>query len=240
MRLRAASISRKGPESTCNEDALLVDTVNGLFAVADGIGGSSNGEIASRTSIVCLRSAWANRADAGAGDGVLAVLQAAFAGANSAIIASARQSNLTMGTTLTAVVIQSGMLYLAHCGDSRAYLFTQSATRRLTEDQTLVADMARRGFLTADDALQHPKRNVLTGCLGRHENFRLQTGTCVFGAGQTLLLCTDGVFSVIDDADIARCVKRSHGLDRLIDAALKAGSQDDMTAVIVSAEGDLP
>ena len=166
MLLESASISRQGSGSRPNEDALLEDPEHGVFAVADGVGGSSHGEVASCTAIQCLKKAFSGPKGGIPAERAQLVLRSAFLDANAMILEVATESAQKMQTTLTAAVFAESAVYLGHSGDSRAYLVAEDSVEQLTEDHTLVAEMVRNDIITEEEAWDHPHRNVLTGCLG--------------------------------------------------------------------------
>ena len=173
MRLRAGASSDVGRLRERNEDSFVVK--DPLFAVADGLGGHLGGEVASRLAVDTLTS------EAGADgpeDGLADRLRAAVHQANSAVAErAANDTRLTgMGTTLTALVAGRDRIYLAHVGDSRAYLLRDGDLRLLTEDHTLVHKMLLEGEINEQEAETHPHRSILTRALGVDGNVQVDEG----------------------------------------------------------------
>ncbi len=235
MKLDSASISRQGVRTSVNQDALLASPVDGLFAVADGMGGGDCGETASRLAIACLQRVIGNGARPSAGL-MDARLQKAFSLANRAIYRQGSRMHRQMGTTLTVAALVDGVCYVGHLGDSRAYLVTEDEVRLLTRDNRLVADMVRGGLLTESAAEVHPRRNILTGCLGLQRDCTIQVNNCPWTRKAKLVLCTDGVTDWISGEEIDRHL-RSEGPSSLVESlpalARAAGSTDDLTVVAV-------
>lgn len=218
-----------------NEDAYLVNPP--LFAVADGLGGHQAGEVASSIAIERLLAEAPRLADAKA-------LARAVRAANGAVIqaADAGQGRAGMGTTLTAAMIDGVRIALAHVGDSRAYLLDQGALTQITQDHSMVADMVRNGTLSAEESRFHPNRSVITRALGSDPNMLVDTFEVDAAPGDRLLLCSDGLTSMVDDREIERILGEApsaeEAVDRLIEAANDAGGQDNITVVVAEIGGD--
>jgi PPM family protein phosphatase len=234
VKLRAGAASDVGRLRERNEDSYLVKEP--LFAVADGLGGHLGGEVASRIAVETLTS------EAGADgpeDGIPERLRAAVHRANGAVAERAsKDSRLRgMGTTLTAFVAGRDRVYLAHVGDSRAYLLRDGDLRLLTEDHTLVQRMVREGRLTPEQAEIHPQRSVLTRALGIEDDLEVDQATVEVAADDRLLLCSDGLTSMISDEDIRKILggydDPQGASDALVEAANAAGGQDNITTVVV-------
>lgn len=237
MIFNTASISRKGHGNRVNQDALLEDAGRGIFAVADGLGGFDHGETASRMAIESLECTFADQNDCLQEGGVALRLQEAFLVANNAILNVEEETGRKMGTTLTAAVITGKTCYIAHSGDSRAYLLKDHNLRQLTKDNRLVADMVRSGLIAELDAESHPRRNILTGCLGLYELYRIQVKSYPWAENSKLLLCTDGISDCVSQQDIAQHMLEDKSplsiAEELLLLALNNGSKDDVSIVVV-------
>jgi PPM family protein phosphatase len=237
MKLRAGTSTDVGLLRERNEDSFVAEYP--LFAVADGLGGHLGGEVASRVAVETLTEATKT---AGPDDGIPDRLRAAIHRANVAVGERAsKDPRLTgMGTTLTAVVAGSDRIFLGHVGDSRAYLFRDGELRALTEDHTLVQRMVREGRLTPEQAEIHPQRSVLTRALGIEDELEVDQATVEVTAGDRLLLCSDGLTSMVDD-EVIRKILAGHddpqaASEALVEAANAAGGQDNITTVVVDVE----
>lgn len=233
MTLSWASATDVGRVRENNEDSVWPDPGAGVgtrplvVAVADGMGGHAAGEVASRTAIEAAISVGGN---------ATVRVQAA----NVAVIDTAsRQSRLSgMGTTLTlAIVTDDGAVDLAHVGDSRAYLFTPDGMSKITTDHSYVAEMIEAGKLTAEEAETHPYRSVVTRGIGLDKAVSVDTHTLTMTPGSRLLLCTDGVTAMLDDATLAEVVgahdEPAAAVAAVIEAANLAGGVDNISAVVV-------
>ncbi len=230
----AEGLSHIGLVRRKNEDAFVIDTVNGVLAVADGMGGHQAGELASQLAITELLKfiRQHNYPD------VPGMLLHAFQQANRAVFEQARQQAVLagMGTTMTAVLVRAGMAHIAHVGDSRAYLFRQGEVTCLTTDHSLVAELVTQGSLTPDEALIHPKRNMLTRAVGVDGHVDVEMMTVSLSPGDYLLLCTDGLSSEVTALEMAKLVytadSMSGALQSLVNLALQRGGRDNITALL--------
>jgi serine/threonine protein phosphatase PrpC len=230
VKLAAASATDHGLVRSNNEDAFLIDDQRALFAVADGMGGHRGGEVASHTAIEALRAAVANGTP----------LHDAITRANAAVIArAAGNDELTgMGTTLTALIAIGGrQLLVGHVGDSRAYILHDGNLHRATDDHSLVEELVREGRLTPEQAESHPQRNIVTRALGVDANVDVDLYTLDIEAGDRIVLCSDGLTTMVRERDIERLARTETDPQRLADAlvgaAVSAGGEDNVTVVVV-------
>jgi PPM family protein phosphatase len=217
-----------------NEDGFL--TLEPLFAVADGMGGHRGGAVASRVALEVLGEM---EGDSMSGDGVADGLADMVTRANDAVLERASEEPRLsgMGTTLTAVVVQSGKIHLAHVGDSRAYLLRDGNLRQLTEDHSLVQRMVKEGKLTPQEAEIHPQRSVLTRALGVEPDLQVDKDAVEVRTGDRILLCSDGLTTMVPEEEIQRIVAEhedpQQAADALVSAANQAGGVDNITAVLL-------
>jgi PPM family protein phosphatase len=242
--------SDPGLRRSSNEDSHRCRPEIGLFVVADGMGGHVAGEIASRIAVETIESfieetqqidrnrTWpfpfepdlslaANR------------LKAAFRLANRRIASAVAESQELRGmaTTASAVLLGETDACVAHVGDSRVYVLREGALRQITADHSWVEEQVRAGTLTASAARQHPWRNVVTRALSGGEDPEVDVTQVTPAGGDRYLLCSDGLFGVVNDARIADLLAGEGPLDevcrRLIDAANEGGGPDNITALIL-------
>lgn len=230
MRIDAGATSDVGHLRTGNEDSFLVDDRLELYAVADGMGGHNAGEVASATALEALRAAVASGK----------ALDAAIVIANSAVFEKAATDRDLdgMGTTLTAVaILGESTLLIGHVGDSRAYRIRDGALEQLTEDHSLVEELVREGRLSPEEAEVHPRRSVITRALGIDPNVEVDLYTIDARTGDRLLLCSDGLTTMVRDDDVLRIAQLEKdprlAADRLVDAANEAGGDDNITVIII-------
>ena len=219
-----------------NEDSLLVAPP--LFAVADGMGGHAAGEVASEIAITVLGEKAPHTPDA-------AALGRAVEDANRAVILAAneKRGRAGMGTTITAAVLQKDRLVIAQVGDSRAYLLHQGRLQQLTRDHSLMADMIEAGRLTPEEARTHPNRSVITRALGSDPRMVPDLYEITVETGDRLLLCSDGLSSMVEDSAIESTLARTRDPQRcasmLVNEAIAAGGYDNVTVVVVDVAGQI-
>ena len=223
-----------GQQRRHNEDAYYARAP--VFAVADGMGGAQAGEVASHTAVEAVAAGLPE--DGTPEDRLAAVVQRA----NEEIFRMSREddSRAGMGTTLTAVHVGERDVAIAHVGDSRAYRLRDGELSRLTEDHSLVEEMRRRGQLTAEEADEHPQRSIITRALGPEPEVVVDTRSWAARDGDVLLLCSDGLTSMIPEAQVGEILREATGLEQagraLIAAANRAGGRDNITVVLLRLE----
>lgn len=217
-----------------NEDAFFPESDNAsdgpvVIAVADGMGGAAAGEVASRLAIDASTGT-----DATDGD-----LRQLLDRANRAVLeaAQAEPAYAGMGTTMTLARFGAdGLLQIGHVGDSRAYLVRDGELRRLTTDDTVVEEMVRAGVLSEDEARIHPRRHLITQSLGM-DDIVVQAIEEQLVEGDRVLVCSDGLTSMIDDDAIGDVLTHAEtpadAVWLLIDAANAAGGHDNTTVAVV-------
>jgi serine/threonine protein phosphatase PrpC len=222
-----------------NEDAYVVDPP--LFAVADGMGGAQAGEVASRLAAAAFRE-YREADELQPEERVRAIIKEA----NRRIYERARRDSEVsgMGTTVTAALLSDGRVVIGHVGDSRAYRIRDGRLEQLTDDHSLVADLMRSGRLTPEEAEGHPQRSVITRALGTDPDVDVDTLVVEAEAGDLFLLCSDGLSTMVSEADMLRTVERAGSLDDaardLVRAANKGGGEDNVTVVLFRVDGDEP
>jgi PPM family protein phosphatase len=207
-----------------------------LALVADGMGGHAAGEVASALAADVVRRLYYDL------DGPIPqVLANAFAAANRAIIEYAQEHPECrgMGTTCTVLAFRDSQAWLAHIGDSRAYLLRDRHLTQLSEDQTLVAKLVSEGTITQAEADHSPMHNVILQALGTTSNIRPMIGAkgLPLQSGDVLILCSDGVSNMVPDDKIAEVASRlppQEACDALIEAALAAGGHDNASLGVFS------
>jgi protein phosphatase len=228
-----------------NEDALgiLPDTYEPaaaergyLFAVADGMGGAEKGEVASQLAVDTLFSAYYGAAPSIAPP---ERLRQALVTANDAVHHEGQTLEFgMMGTTLVACLVLDNSVIVTNVGDSRAYLLRGGALRQLSEDHSLVAEQVRAGVLTPDQARRSAQRNIITRAVGHQPNVEVDLFQLApVLPGDVLLLCSDGLHGLVEDAELLRIGVRSADIGQaaanLIAAANNRGGHDNITCLLV-------
>lgn len=221
-----------------NEDSMLA--VDGLFAVADGMGGHKAGEVASRLAVETLQDEFTS-----AGTDVLVT---AVQESNRVLVErSASDTELTgMGTTLCAMALVDAegrdAIAVVNVGDSRLYLMSDGELTQVTEDHSLVATLERQGRLSRAEAAVHPQRNILTRALGIDANVMVDSWEILPMVGDRYLICSDGLFNEVDDNRLAATLRRladpSDCAKELVRLANEAGGRDNITCLVVDVIDD--
>lgn len=231
-----------------NEDSFLVDKKLNLFIVADGMGGHAAGEVASQIAARTVRDVLAREREMlhefEAGHGginrtdVLRLLESAVQQACTAVYSEGQrdESKRGMGTTIDALLLIGSRGFIAHVGDSRVYLYRQSAVHQLTEDHSLINELLRRGRLTREqiDKLQY--KNAVTRAVGVYESVEVDTLDFDVLKGDRFVLCTDGLTEYLEEAELARLFGETPDAElaqRFIDLANERGGKDNITAVVI-------
>lgn len=241
-----AMLSDVGLVRSINEDSVTFvvpsesqdpENRNGILLVADGMGGHSAGEVASAIAAEVVRRCFFELKGA-----VPDILATAFAAANKAIFDYGQEHPecAGMGTTCTALAIRSDKVWLGHVGDSRAYLLRRGELRQLSEDQTLVAKMVREGTMTPAEAKTSEHNNIILQALGTAPEIdpEIWSDGLPLSAGDTLVLCSDGLHGLVDDVVIAEVAGRyapAEACQELIRQALRAGGHDNVSVGIFRA-----
>jgi len=233
--MKYATFTVRGKGRANNEDCLCVLPEAGLFMVADGMGGHLAGEVASKIAVEAVADYLLQKR----GLPPEARLRGAIAYANSKIYADScrREEHCNMGSTIALVWQQQERLYLAHIGDSRIYYFNREQARQLTHDHSLVGQLLREGAITPAQAINHPKKNVLTRALGVEASVQADLQVFELPMPGFLLLCTDGLSSYLPMTgvlpQVAAKVRPEQMLPVLAELAKEAESRDDITCVLL-------
>jgi protein phosphatase len=258
LRIRSAGLTDVGRKRQGNEDSFAVVSDLGLFVVADGMGGHAAGEVASRLAVESIE-----RHISGSDPRKEPTVPASFRTvreeesslpaparrvlnairlANQEIVRSVRRnsSQKGMGTTVVIAYVRGDRAFVGHVGDSRAYLLRGGAIRLLTTDHTFVNEQVRAGTLTPDEARRHPARNILTRAVGSQEEVEPDIVEETLRPGDFILLCSDGLTTMVEDADILKTVlghpdDLQAGCRALVELANARGGDDNVTVVLLRA-----
>lgn len=230
-----AADTHRGCVREYNEDCYHADPEIGLWLVADGVGGHADGELASAITSAVTTSTFRRTRD------LVEAIKAAHEAVLQAI--EARNGTSNMGSTIVAIAFDDMDYRIAWVGDSRAYLWNGDL-HLLTRDHSYVEALIDKGAITPEQALHHPKRNVITRCIGitAKDGLRVDTVTGTLAPGQRILLCSDGLNDELSQAQLAAVLGQPHAPDsqvaELLQAALDAGGRDNITVLIVEAKHD--
>jgi protein phosphatase len=244
--LRWGAVTHEGQLRTQNEDNHYAG--DGLFVVADGMGGHLAGEIASEMAVARLDERLP-AGQVGSRDDLVAAINEANVDIYNASLHNPDQAG--MGTTLTAIAVvddplDGEVLAVANVGDSRGYVLRHGRLRQVTVDHSFVQELVAEGAITAAEARHHPRRNIVTRALGIEPYVRVDSWTMPIIRGDRFLLCSDGLVDEVDDSVIQELLAMHRedptaAAQALVDAANASGGRDNITAVVVDVlEGDDP
>ena len=253
LRISADAQSDVGRKRKGNEDALCLNDEQRLYVLADGMGGHEAGEVASRVAVDAIAEfveltggnqeiTWPFGLD----DTISYEgnrLKTAVRHANTRVIEATRESAEYegMATTVAAVLVDGDIANLAHVGDSRIYLWNGESIEQLTRDHSWVNEQIENGAISPEQARSHPLRNVVTRALGGRADLVVDIQSRRMAAGDMLLLCSDGLTTMIPDDGIARILRESDGdvaraTTALVSEANERGGEDNITVVLLKFE----
>lgn len=226
--VEVAQLSDTGLVRAHNEDRAFA--VAPLLAVADGMGGAKAGEVAAQMTVDALSRT-------GPAPSVDQVVEA-IDDANREIreLSQSDPDHAGMGTTITAILVGEDGVTALHVGDSRAYVMRGGQIRQVTEDHSLVGELVRQGQLSAEEAERHPSRNIITRALGAEVKVAVDRVPLALESGDVVLVCSDGLTTMIDADDIVRIVSGARSLrsaaEALVEAAIAGGGTDNITVIL--------
>lgn len=247
--LEAYAASQSGPEHAVNEDTYFVSEDVDLYVVADGMGGQSAGEVASRMAVDVISNFVRQSEDSDeitwpfGIDPELSLngnrLQTAVKLANRKVWKQAddQEEYLGMGTTVVAALFDRDRVTISSAGDSRAYRIRHGEIEQLTEDDSWIQVTLSQGLTSAEQAREHPMRNLVTKAIGAEEVIEPQLVEERVENDDLYLLCSDGLYKCLDDAALLECVVEHDDLEqavhRMMENADSDGADDDVTVLLI-------
>jgi protein phosphatase len=250
VRITCQALSDVGRKRKGNEDALFLNEQQRLYVVADGMGGHAAGEVASRVAVDAIAEfveltggnqeiTWPFGLD----DSISYEgnrLKTAVRHANSRVLEATRESAEYegMATTVAAVLVDGDVANLAHVGDSRIYVWSEGEIQLLTRDHSWVNEQIENGAISPEQARSHPLRNVVTRALGGRPDLVVDIQSRRMAVGDMLLMCSDGLTTMVPDDEIARVLGESKGdvsdaVKTLVGLANERGGEDNITVVLL-------
>ena len=252
MTIKSFSVSDVGLKRSTNEDSYCSDDTTGLYVVADGMGGHAYGEVASKMAVETIESfvkrtasatddsqiTWPYDFDQGVTLNVNRLV-ISIRYANQKLVEHAE--NVTdcegMGTTVVGVLVENNIATVAHVGDSRLYLIRNSEITCVTKDHSWVNEQVMLGLIDSEAARNHPLRNVVTKALGGNKDVEVDFQELQLIEGDRLLLCSDGLTTMLNDSEILNIVLGNGGsvqqAHELVDAANQNGGEDNCTTILI-------
>ncbi len=256
LRLAAGKATHPGRMRDHNEDQYFVYEISkgrsdqplpAFYMVADGMGGHESGEVASDTISAALK-AWldefssrkSGRATQKLGETPEEAIKTAIQEANVAVFQQARKRQSDMGATVTAALVVGEQAFVANVGDSRTYLFRRGKLDQVTRDHSVVFSLMAAGQIQRDEIYTHPQRNQIYRSLGEKANVEVDVFPRDLEPGDILILCSDGLWEMVRDSQIAEIVRSARNpqeaCDRLVEAANRNGGEDNITVIVVRVE----
>lgn len=239
--MKSVSLTDRGRKREQNQDAvyssdIAVGNLPNLFIVADGMGGHNGGDFASAHSVDIMEASVRESSSENAEN----ILQDAISAANDDVFRLAHSwmhPELSgMGTTVVAAVVYGNLMKVANVGDSRLYVIGKDSIRQITVDHSLVEEMVRAGEITRDIARIHPNRNIITRAVGVTPSVRADFYEVELASGEVVLLCSDGLTTMLDDEEIRELLASEQDLekkaDTLVSRANEKGGFDNISVVL--------
>jgi len=232
FRIESGAKTHEGRVRDHNEDSFVAKEGQGLWAVADGMGGHEGGEWASAKIVEKLDEMELPEDFDAACDAIAEAIRKA----NRAIIVEARRRAKQMGSTVVALFVRDERFAVLWVGDSRAYLLRDGALKQLSHDHTQVQEMVARGIMSPEDAIGHPMGHILSRAVGVRDEIEVDKVTGEVWPGDIFLICSDGLHGYVAEADIVRTLTRSppeHVTEELVEMTLANGAPDNVTVIAV-------
>lgn len=229
-----------------NEDSCNVIEGSGntpyAFIVADGMGGHSCGEVASRAAVEYISNYILNESGSAFGKkGHEAELKKLVEDTNSAVYKKSMENAESngMGTTLTMALISGSAMTVAHVGDSRLYMVRNGEMKQLTEDHSYIEELVKKGSLTRKEAENHPRKNIITRAIGCMPELKVDILSLTIEKDDIFVLCTDGLTNMLGEDMICEAVTDNNpdrACSLLVDAAREQGGEDNITVIVIKCE----
>jgi len=235
--------SHKGMIRKINEDSLNVilgdSKMEAAFIVADGLGGHSAGEVASKMAVDYISSFLKNMPVDLEEDVFQDFVNKSVEEANAIIYEKSIEPGplFGMGTTLVVAILFNKKMYIVHVGDSRAYMIRNGEMKQLTVDHSYIEELIKNGSLTRTEAQKHPKKNIITRALGCFEKVNVDNFSCDVFDGDKFILCTDGLTNMLSDDKIKDVVllhdDPQDACNKLVEIANLSGGIDNITVIVI-------
>lgn len=240
--MRIVAKTDKGRIRDSNQDAYAVGELPDEVAwavVCDGMGGAAGGNIASALAVKVISDKISTSYRSTMKDSsIFNMLDSALVAANIEVYDMAEENPelLGMGTTVVCAVVRDGTAFIAHAGDSRAYLLKDNELTQVTTDHSVVQNLVNEGKITKEEAQHHPQKNLITRAIGVDKDIEIDFDEAELGDGEYLILCTDGLTNYVSDDELMDALsdgKYYAYADRLVNKANNNGGGDNVTVVAI-------
>ena len=241
--MRIVAKTDKGHVRDSNQDAYAVGEFSDEVVwavVCDGMGGAAGGNIASALAVKVISDKInVSYREQMRDSSIKNMLDSALNAANVEVfdMSESKHELKGMGTTVVCAIVKDGQAYIAHAGDSRAYILKNGKIFQITTDHSIVQDLLDKGKITSEQALNHPNKNIITRAVGVDKNIEIDFDQIDLDDDTTLLLCTDGLSNYVSDSEILELTsdkKHDACADRLVNKANENGGGDNITVVVIS------
>ena len=241
--LKIVAKTDKGKIRESNQDAYAVGELPGEVAwavVCDGMGGAAGGNIASALAVKVISDKITSCYNEKMRDSSIKnLLDSAITAANIEVydMADSHSELRGMGTTVVCAIVRQDTVYIAHAGDSRAYIAGKDSVSQITTDHSMVQDLVDKGKITAEEAEHHPNKNIITRAVGVDKRIEIDFDQLDLDDEDTLILCSDGLTNYVSSSDILSDIKDGQYYafaDRLVKRANNNGGGDNITVVAIA------
>ena len=241
--MRIVAKTDKGHVRDSNQDAYAVGEFSDEVVwavVCDGMGGAAGGNIASALAVKVISDKInVSYREQMRDSSIKNMLDSALNAANVEVfdMSEGKHELKGMRTTVVCAIVKDGQAYIAHAGDSRAYILKNGKIFQITTDHSIVQDLLDKGKITSEQALNHPNKNIITRAVGVDKNIEIDFDQIDLDDDTTLLLCTDGLSNYVSDSEILELTsdkKQYTFADRLVNKANENGGGDNITVVVIS------
>lgn len=229
-----------GAKRSNNEDAFFVMMNDGIYILADGVGGTNSGEIASRTAVNEVAQYFENKPlVATSKEEICTEIFAAIKSANDRVYKMSQKiaANRGMATTIVVACVRGKNLYVANVGDSRTYLYEKGTLSQVSEDHTYVNALVKAGVISQEEAEHHMDKNMITKAVGAEKDIKPDFFHITLTEEACLLLCTDGLYGEVPKEEIIRVFDEGMSMtetcDKLVEMANENGGHDNITVICI-------
>lgn len=234
--MEAVGITDKGKVRSHNEDSIVLLKKDGVFAVADGVGGNANGEIASKKATEILEKTFKSKVEKNLDEKYFLDLFLNIDKEISKLVKSDKGKN-GMATTLVLAYVKNKRFLIGNTGDSRAYIVNKDFMLQITDDHSFVDELVRSGKISEEEAINHPNKNIITKALGFSDDPKPDFFVGDIKDEDIILLCSDGLTNELSDKEIEDVIRKNKKIksacDELVEKAKEKGGKDNISIILI-------